>query len=87
MQAVRRLIGVTPDRCPHHRPGRGNVLMMRWEGGRHGKLFHASQFNFPVDVNALKKSIVLYSAFRQKFPKLWTSLAHSFLHQIAQNKS
>ena len=28
-----------------------------------------------------------YSAFRQKFPKLWTSVAHSFLHQIAQNKS
>ena len=28
-----------------------------------------------------------YSAFRQKIPKLWTSVAHSFLHQIAQNKS
>ena len=26
------------------------------------------------------------SAFRQKFPKLWTSVAHSFLQQIAQNK-
>ena len=24
-----------------------------------------------------------YSAFRQKFPKLWTSVAHSFLQQIA----
>ena len=29
----------------------------------------------------------LYSAFRQKFPKLWTSVAHSFLQQIAENKS
>ena len=29
----------------------------------------------------------LYSAFRQKFPKLWTSVAHSFLQQIAQNKN
>ena len=28
-----------------------------------------------------------YSAFRQKFPKLWTSVVHSFLQQIAQNKS
>ena len=28
-----------------------------------------------------------YSAFRQKFPKLWTSAAHSFLEQIAQNKN
>ena len=28
-----------------------------------------------------------YSAFRQKFPKLWTSVAHSFLQQIAQNKN
>ena len=28
-----------------------------------------------------------YSAFRQKFLKLWTSVAHSFLHQIAQNKN
>ena len=28
-----------------------------------------------------------YSAFRQKLPKLWTSVAHSFLQQIAQNKS
>ena len=28
-----------------------------------------------------------YSAFRQKFPKLWTSVAHSFLEQIAQNKN
>ena len=28
-----------------------------------------------------------YSAFRQKFPKLWTSVAHSFLRQIAQNKN
>ena len=30
---------------------------------------------------------VNYSAFRQKFPKLWTSVAHSFLQQIAQNKN
>ena len=29
----------------------------------------------------------LYSAFRQKFPKLWTNVAHSFLQQIAQNKN
>ena len=29
----------------------------------------------------------VYSAFRQKFPKLWTSVAHSFLQQIAQNKN
>ena len=28
-----------------------------------------------------------YSAFRQKFPKLWTSEAHSFLQQIIQNKN
>ena len=28
-----------------------------------------------------------YSAFRQNFPKLWTSVAHSFLQQIAQNKN
>ena len=28
-----------------------------------------------------------YSAFRQKFPILWTSVAHSFLQQIAQNKN
>ena len=28
-----------------------------------------------------------YSAFRQKFPKLWTSVAHSFLQQITQNKN
>ena len=28
-----------------------------------------------------------YSAFRQKFPKLWTSVTHSFLQQIAQNKN
>ena len=28
-----------------------------------------------------------YCAFRQKFPKLWTSVAHSFLQQIAQNKN
>ena len=28
-----------------------------------------------------------YSAIRQKFPTLWTSVAHSFLQQIAQNKS
>ena len=31
--------------------------------------------------------VVMYSAFRQKFPKLWTSAAHSFLEQIAQNKN
>ena len=30
---------------------------------------------------------LVYSAFRQKFPKLWTSVAHSFLQQIAQNKN
>ena len=30
---------------------------------------------------------ILYSAFRQKFPKLWTSIAHSFLQQLAQNKN
>ena len=29
----------------------------------------------------------VYSAFRQKFPKVWTSVAHSFLQQIAQNKN
>ena len=28
-----------------------------------------------------------YSAFRQKFPKLRTSVAHSFLQQIAQKKN
>ena len=28
-----------------------------------------------------------YSAFRQKFPKLWTSVVRSFLQQIVQNKS
>ena len=34
-----------------------------------------------------KKVAHVYSAFRQKFPKLWTSVAHSFLQQIAQNKN
>ena len=29
----------------------------------------------------------VYTAFRQTFPKLWTSVAHSFLQQIAQNKN
>ena len=33
------------------------------------------------------KNVLSYSAFRQKFPKLWTSVAHSFLQQIAQNKT
>ena len=35
----------------------------------------------------LAKERTSYSAFRQIFPKLWTSVAHSFLQQIAQNKS
>ena len=30
---------------------------------------------------------MFYSAIRQKFSKLWTSVAHSFLQQIAQNKN
>ena len=34
-----------------------------------------------------RHSEAYYSAFRQKFSKLWTSVAHSFLQQIAQNKS
>ena len=34
-----------------------------------------------------RKRDSLYSAFRQKFPKLWTSVAHSFLQQIAQKKN
>ena len=46
-------------------------------------------------IRAIRKSLIgipkyvhtLYSAFRQKFPKLWTSVAHSFLQQIAQYKS
>ena len=29
----------------------------------------------------------LIQCVQVKFPKLWTSVAHSFLHQIAQNKS
>ena len=37
-----------------------------------------------TDQRRLRKG---YSAFRQKFPKLWTSVAHSFLQQIAGNKS
>ena len=36
---------------------------------------------------SLTVQLTNYSAFRQTFPKLWTSVAHSFLQQIAQNKN
>ena len=38
-------------------------------------------------LNVIPQKERYYSAFRQKFPKLWTSVAHSFLQQIAQNKN
>ena len=49
--------------------------------------FVPSYLNFFKIVGHRKYRNLNYSAFRQKFPKLWTSVAHSFLQQVAPNKS
>ena len=40
-----------------------------------------------IEQSGTSRRLEGYSAFRQKFPKLWTSVAHSFFQQIAQNKN
>ena len=50
-------------------------------------VIHSIHSMLKNSIHSIQKLMNGPSAFRQKFPKLWTSVAHSFLQQIAQNKN
>ena len=75
----------------HHTNFAVSALFLKFRGFRGLRIFFfyyiisLSEHVFPGSPSTNQNW--LYSAFWQKFPKLWTSVAHSFLHQIAQNKN
>ena len=60
------------------------VISLSWSGVKSPSKCFSNTEPTTIIASRVEKP---YSAFRQKFPKLWTSVAHSFLQQIAQNKN